>query len=222
LKKRTGSFFQKRTASLPSFCFTSAYVSFGCTMMQPAPKSSQYLRLARLPGADFDVAALFAALDAQRQARALTWRGVADEIWHLSAALNASRGDHPISPATITGMAERMDTTCQHALFMLRWLGRAPESFTNWPAAEAANTALPVAGPDRRLRWNLKKLYEALDAQRRLRALTWLQLSEELGCSANQLTGIRTARFAISMVLAMRIVQWLERPARDFIYAAVW
>lgn len=36
------------------------------------------------------------------------------------------------------------------------------------------------------------------------------------------LTGLRTARFAISMRLAMRIAQWLERPAADFIYAARW
>jgi hypothetical protein len=34
------------------------------------------------------------------------------------------------------------------------------------------------------------------------------------------LTGIRTARFAIGMNLAMRIVQWLEQPAAAFIYAA--
>jgi hypothetical protein len=26
-------------------------------------------------------------------------------------------------------MAERRNTSCQHALFMLRWLGRTPESF---------------------------------------------------------------------------------------------
>ena len=41
-------------------------------------------------------------------------------------------------------------------------------------------------------------------------------------CSENQLTGIRTARYAIGMKLAMRIVQWLERPASAFVYAAEW
>ena len=30
------------------------------------------------------------------------------------------------------------------------------------------------------------------------------------------------ARYAIGMGLAMRIVQWLDRPAADFIYAAGW
>jgi hypothetical protein len=33
---------------------------------------------------------------------------------------------------------------------------------------------------------------------------------------------VRNARFAISMTVAMRITQWLERPASDFIYAAGW
>jgi hypothetical protein len=36
------------------------------------------------------------------------------------------------------------------------------------------------------------------------------------------LTGIKTARFAIGMRLAMKIVQWLERPAASFIDAARW
>jgi hypothetical protein len=43
-------------------------------------------------------------------------------------------------------MATRGDTTCQHALFMLRWLGRAPETFVPGPAACATRAALPVAG----------------------------------------------------------------------------
>jgi hypothetical protein len=30
------------------------------------------------------------------------------------------------------------------------------------------------------------------------------------------------ARFATGMDLAMRIVQWLGRPAADFVYAATW
>ena len=171
---------------------------------------------------DFDVAALFEALDAQRVARKLSWRGVADEIWNQSATLNGQRRDHPISPATLTGMATRSNTSCQHALFMLRWLGRSPESFMPGSAIEPAMTALPLAGPDRRLRWSLKRLYEAMDAQRREQKLSWPQLAHELGCTANQLTGIRTARFATGMKLAMRIVRWLNRPARDFITAAKW
>jgi len=170
---------------------------------------------------DFDIRELFDALDAQRVSRGLSWRGVANEMWNLSAVLNTRRDDHPISPATLKGMAERRATSCQHALFMLRWLGRTPESFLPGGAVNSKDT-LPPAGSDRRLRWDLAGLYEALDGRRRERQLTWSELARELRCSANQLTGIRTARFAVEMNLAMKIVQWLRRPAADFIYEAEW
>jgi hypothetical protein len=71
-------------------------------------------------------------------------------------------------------------------------------------------------------RWNLKELHAALDARRRERGLTWVQLAGVLRCTPSQLTGLRTARFATGMTIAMRSVQWLERPAADFIYAARW
>jgi hypothetical protein len=132
---------------------------------------------------DFDIAALFDALDAQRRNRALSWQGVARELWDRSAALNAQRDDHPISASTLTGMAKRRDTTCQHALFMLRCLGRTPESFMLGSTADAKRTALPFVGPDQRLRWDLQKLYDALDSQRRERSVTWPQLAHELLCT---------------------------------------
>src|ERR1700746_2078409 len=113
----------------------------------------------------FDATAFFEASDAQRTQRGLSWRQVADQIWEQSAALNRQRQDHPISPSTLTGVARRGDCTCQHALFFLRWLRRTPESFLSPPAACSA-TALPAAGPDRRLRWDLPALYEALNARR--------------------------------------------------------
>ncbi len=119
-------------------------------------------------------------------------------------------------------MAKRGDTTCQHALFFLRWLGRSPESFIAGDEPKTFERPLPAVGADRRLRWNLKKLNGALDAQRRERGLTWKQLADELRCTPSQLTGIRTARFAIGMRLAMRITRWLGRPAADFVYAARW
>jgi hypothetical protein len=69
-------------------------------------------------------------------------------------------------------------------------------------------------------------LFEALDAQRVDRGLSWRGVADELArqlrCTASQLTGMRTARFAIDMNLAMKTVQWLQRPAADFIYAAGW
>jgi hypothetical protein len=171
---------------------------------------------------DFNAIALYEAMEMQRVQRGLSWRQVADQIWDQSAVLNRRRGDHPISPTTLSGIARRGDTTCQHALFILRWLGRTPESFLPLAMAHERDTALPAVGPDRRLRWDLPALYDALNARRRERRLTWRQLAGQLRCTEHQLTGIRTARFAIGMNLAMRIVQWLEQPAAAFIYAAKW
>ena len=90
------------------------------------------------------------------------------------------------------------------------------------PPPGAAAMVLPTAGPDRRLRWNLPALYDALNARRQERGMTWKALARELDCSESQLTGIRTAKFAIGMRLAMRIVGWLEQPAARFVYAARW
>jgi hypothetical protein len=177
---------------------------------------------ARAATSDFDAIALYQAMDAQRIDRRLSWRKVADQIWDQSAVLNRQRNDHPISPSTLTGIARRGDCTCQHALFLLRWLERTPESFLSRAATNSDGAALPSAGPNRRLRWNVQALYEALDARRRERRLTWAELAREIRCSTNQLTGIRTARYAIGMRLAMKIVQWLERPASTFVYPAEW
>ncbi len=178
----------------------------------------------------FDVQAFYRALDAQRTERGLTWPGVARELWDMSAELAKRRGeDHPIAASTLTNVAKRGDTTCQHALFMLRWLGRPPEDFVD-DAPPATRAPLPLAGPDRRLRWHLHAtprrdvpgLYEALAARRAERGVAWPILAREFHCGPSQLTGLRTARFAVGMTLAMEITQWLERPAADFVYAAQW
>ena len=171
---------------------------------------------------DFDARALFEALDRQRSERALSWRQVAEAIWEQSSELNERRHDHPIAVETVTGMWKRNNVSCQHALFMLRWIGRPPEEFVPRPVEGSAGVGLPTVGPDRRLRWNLTALHEAMDISRREQHLTWKSLADHLGCTQNQLMGIKRARFAIGMRLAMRITQWLARPASDFIYAARW
>lgn len=170
----------------------------------------------------FDIAALYAALDNKGTEMGLSWNGVAAQLWELSSELNDRRRDHPISPATLTNMAMNPRTSCQHALVMLRWLGRTPESFLVGASGDNERFALPAAGPDRRLRWALKILHAEMDEKRRPDGLTWPDLAAVLGCSPNQLTGLRTAKFATGMDLAMRIVQWLGRPAAHFVYAATW
>ena len=142
-------------------------------------------------------------------------------MWELAADLNAHRGyDHPIATSTITGMPQRGDTSCQHALFMLRWLERPPEDFIAQPRPGTAGVALPACDPAHRLRWDLAKLYAALDDARRVRGASWEQAAERLYCTPSQLTGLRTAKFATGMRLAMRICQAMRRPAADFVYPA--
>lgn len=170
---------------------------------------------------DFDANELFRALDRERERQGLSWSGVARDVWAMSAILNERRHDHPISPSTFSSMDRRGNVSCQHALFMLRWLDRTPESFLSGPSLKA-DVPLPVAEADRRLRWNLRRLYDATNEERQLRNLTWSQLASALSCTPSQLTGLRTAKFATGMTLAMRIAQWLGRPSADFIDVTKW
>jgi hypothetical protein len=171
----------------------------------------------------FDGSALYSALDARRAELGLSWTQVAGQLWQLSAELNDRRRDHPISPSTLTKMAAKPWTSCQHALFMLRWLDRTPERFlAGMAGGDDPRFALPQAGPDQRLRWSLKLLWAVMDEKRREEGLTWQQLASLLECTPSQLTGLRTARFATGMDLAMRIAQWAGRPAADFVYPAKW
>ena len=167
----------------------------------------------------FDHKAFFSAVDARRRDQQLSWPALAAAIWEQSKGLNEQRGDHPISPTTIRKMAD--GTSCQHALFLLRWLDVPPEAFIAVPQPGTV-VALPPADRNQRLRWNLRKLYDTLNAARTARGATWQQAAARLHCTPNQLTGLRTAKFAIGMQLAMGITQVLRRPAADFVYAAQW
>jgi hypothetical protein len=169
----------------------------------------------------FDCGALFAALDAQRRDRGLGWYELADQLWQQSSDLNAHRADHPICGGAVQRLQERGAASCQYALFMLRWLHRAPEDFLTGSVVDVGDVRLPEAGADSRLRWNLAQLHGALNERRRERELTWAELAQELDCTPNRLTNMRTARFA-DMDLAMRVTQWLAQPAAAFIHPSQW
>jgi hypothetical protein len=169
----------------------------------------------------FDFPAFFAAFDGERRDRGLDWIEFADELWQQSADLNAERQDHPLCGGAVSRLGARGATSCQYALFMLRWLGRAPEEFLTGPVVDVGDIRLPDPGPRSRLRWDLNQLHAALDRQRRERDLTWPQLAQQLGCTPSRLTNLRTARMA-DLDLTMRITQWLGRPAAEFVHAAEW
>jgi hypothetical protein len=171
--------------------------------------------------ARFDFDAFFAALDAERRERGLGWYELADELWAQSAGLNARRNDHPLCGGAVSRQGARGETSCQYALFMLRWLGRAPEDFLTGAVVDVGDVRLPETGPDSRLRWDLGQLHAALNEQRRDRGLTWAEVALDLGTTPARLTNLRTARFT-DLALAMRVTQWLGRPAADFIHPADW
>jgi hypothetical protein len=182
--------------------------------MMKAPEAARALP-------DFDCGALFSALDSQRCDRGLGWYDLADELWQQSCGLNAQRADHPICGGAIQRLRTRGATSCQYALFMLRWLHRAPEDFLVGRVVDVGDCRLPSAGADYRLRWELGQLHAALNDRRRDRGLTWVELARELNCTPSRLTNLRTARLA-DMSLAMRVTQWLAQPAAVFIHPARW
>jgi hypothetical protein len=170
----------------------------------------------------FDVDAFFGAVDTRRRERGLDWYALADQLWQQSEALNAERpDDHPLCGGAVSRLGARGATSCQYALFMLRWLDRAPEDFLVGPVEDVGDVALPEADVDRRLRWDLHALHAALDDERRRRGLTWAASAAELDCTPARLTNLKTARFT-DMDLAMRVTQWLGRPAATFIHPARW
>ncbi|HEY7224911.1 MAG TPA: hypothetical protein VH561_15155 [Micromonosporaceae bacterium] len=169
----------------------------------------------------FDCGALFGALDTQRRDRGLDWRALAVELWQQSSELNAQRTDHPLCPGAISRLPRRGAISCQYSLFMLRWLRRAPEDFLTGPVVDVGDVALPQAGPNSRLRWNLEQAHAALNERRQERDLTWADVAHEIDCTPPRLTGLRTARLA-DMDLAMRVTQWLRQPAATFIHPAQW
>ena len=100
--------------------------------------------------AEFDFAAFFDAVDDARRERDMGWYDLADQLWDQSAQLNAERSDHPLCGGAVSRLGARGETSCQYALYLLRWLGRAPEDFLTGPAADVGDVRLPDPGPDSR------------------------------------------------------------------------
>jgi hypothetical protein len=173
-----------------------------------------------LPVFDFD--AFFDALDQQRRELRMGWFELADELWDQSADLNAQRvDDHPLCGGAVSRLRDRGATSCQYALFMLRWMDRAPEEFLTGPVVDVGEIRLPEAAHDSRLRWDLNQVHTALNEQRQERGLTWVALATELDCTPSRLTNLRTARLA-DLELVLRVTQWLGQPAATFIHPAQW
>ena len=169
----------------------------------------------------FDGSALIRALDAQREERGLDWVQTAEVLTLQAADLRAELADNAMCPGALVRTVRRGTMSCQYAVILLRWLQRSPEEFLVGQVTDVGVHPLPDAGPDRRLRWDLPQLYEAMNARRRELDMTWVALAAQLDCSPSRLTNLRTARLA-DMGLTMRITQWLALPAANFVHPATW
>ncbi|MGA7622113.1 MAG: hypothetical protein WB630_00080 [Candidatus Acidiferrales bacterium] len=74
---------------------------------------------------DFSLSALYEALDAQRQARGLSWAQVTREMNRQSERTSL----HPLSSSTVKGVGTSTVAEGDGVLQMLLWLNRSPESF---------------------------------------------------------------------------------------------
>jgi hypothetical protein len=126
----------------------------------------------KIPDADFDIAALHAALDALRSERGMSWKAVADEVNRAGETSDV----HPISPSTISGMkSKRYGVEGDGVLQMLLWLDRSPESFVpGHPGAGHSDARLPRVTGSSILRFDVPAISAKLDAQRAARALAAL------------------------------------------------
>lgn len=97
-----------------------------------------------LPSLDF--AAFVGAFDSQRR-ESLDWFGLAGELWDQSSELNAERvDDHPLCGGAVSRLGSRGECSCQYALYMLRWINRAPEDFLVGDVADVGDTRLTRPG----------------------------------------------------------------------------
>jgi hypothetical protein len=166
---------------------------------------------------DFDLAALYAALDSERESRSLSWSGLTREVNAIFKDVRCP----PIATSTITTLNGKPDVIGNAALQLLVWLNRAPESFVpGYDGRVGSAHALPRVGSDRILRFDTPAIYRALDAARIARQLSWKQVAEQIGmATATQLTRFRKGG-GVGMCAVTRIAQWLGRPVASFTVAS--
>jgi hypothetical protein len=162
---------------------------------------------------DFSFAELYAALDAQRRSRGLTWTAAVGEM-SGPFVRGASR---PLAVSTVKGLSTKAVAEGDGVLQMLRWLGRTPESFV--PALQSAadpRAALPVVNPNQVLRFDTRRLHAALNDARVARGLTWQQVSDETGLTTSSLAHL-SAGGRTGFPHVVRLTQWLDTTVSQFV-----
>jgi len=166
---------------------------------------------------DFDLFALYEAVEKRRRERKMSWTSVARDVNRFRTIRR------PIAVSTITGLRTKSVVEGDGILQVLLWLGRTPESFvSNITDADSERFQLPNLTTGQILRWDTHALFLALNAQRLQRQLTWSEVARELkGFTPGMLTNLAKGG-RIGFPRVMRLAQWLGRPAVVFTRIADW
>ena len=167
--------------------------------------------------ADFNLFALYDAIDKRRREREMSWTSVAKEVNRLRTTR------HPIAVSTIAGLRHKPVGEGDGILQVLLWLGRTPESFVpDIPDADSERFRLPTLTTSQILRWDTHALFLALNAKRMESHLTWSDVARELqGFTPGMLTNLSKGG-RIGFPRVMRLVRWLGKPAVTFTRIADW
>jgi hypothetical protein len=176
--------------------------------------NSRDVLMMKMPLCTFDMQGLYAALDAARRARGLSWTALVAEINKPFEGTPSI----PISVSTVRGIGNKNSVTSAVVLQILRWLGRTPESFLiGSGTVPQASETLPDPGPVRILRFDTRAMHAALNAERLKRGMTWKQVAKELpGFSESMLTNLATGPL-IGFPRVMMIPQWLGCSTATFV-----
>jgi outer membrane protease len=121
---------------------------------------------------DFDLGALYEAIDEQRRSRKLSWAAATREI------NREKTGGRPIATSTIKALQTNTLGEGDGILHMLVWLQRTPESFVSgFPDADAERFHLRDVPIEQMLRWDTGALYSALDTKRQESEMSWRRKS---------------------------------------------
>jgi len=166
---------------------------------------------------DFDLRALYEALDEQRRSRQLTWKALTDEVNQHRTRLR------PISTSTITGLKDKPAAEGDGVLQMLIWLRRTPESFVPGMADPRSPCFVqPELASGQIRRWNKQALFAALDERRLARSMTWDELANEIsGFTPGMLKDLHKGG-RIGFPRVMRLVRYLGESAAAFTHVASW
>lgn len=117
-----------------------------------------------MPATTVDISALYAAVDRKRQAKGLSWRGLAAEL--------------KITPSTFTRMAQGMKPDVDTFAALVRWLGTTQEEFLR-PSLNRSEDADPVAMISSYLRGSKNLTHDQADALEDIMSAAFRHLTKQ-------------------------------------------